>query len=638
MLGRLAYYLRLAVLDFTRLWHTTQHHVVIIAGIVLPILLLLGLKRGHVAELRKELLESPTGRQITVFSGEHGDLITTQRVAELTGSISGIELVIPDLQKLVAVRAAGPGKGEGEGLDVTLFSTVAGDPILRQVGCEIPEDDDRAIVVSDLVATRLGVGVGDTVDVIARRTTSRGEETAKASMKITSIITQESDKSNIGYASFAFLDKCDQWTRGFWVQSLGWPASGDPIPPRYSVYLLFTEAAGALTDDDIRALKDRGFAAQVTNDVTEITLAGAIPLEKAKQLTVWRVVPDGSTATSPVWVTNPPGEFEAVTQADDAVVAWNPPRVTGEPPWPLAGISMKKRSWLRTLLSSRRLAFEPTDATAVFVASSPTAMSELRIPTRDNVVINLSPKPVESADEAATDGDQSEETASGVSPLLVTPAHFLARLGSYERGEAEYDSTSKVFVEKPAPSAYGKARVFTRNIDEVPAVVDALTQRDFSVMSESGRIAEIHEQDGSLQLLVWVVATGVFLFGIITVFSVLLDSTDRKRGVLGILRVMGVSRRGIFLLVLARAAALGILAGLLAVVAGFGIERALAWTPPPGMAFAEWKPTVSIQIGPLDVAIVIAGAILCAAIGAILPALRASRIDPFDAIVEGRFT
>jgi ABC-type antimicrobial peptide transport system permease subunit len=101
---------------------------------------------------------------------------------------------------------------------------------------------------------------------------------------------------------------------------------------------------------------------------------------------------------------------------------------------------------------------------------------------------------------------------------------------------------------------------------------------------------------------------------------------------------MGVSRRGIFLLVLARAAALGILAGLLAVVAGFGIEQALAWTPPPGTVFADWKPTVSIQVGPLDVAIVIAGAILCAAIGAILPAFRASRIDPFDAIVEGRFT
>ncbi|NDC38143.1 MAG: hypothetical protein EBZ48_08835, partial [Proteobacteria bacterium] len=99
MFWRLSYYLKLAALDFTRLWHTTQHHVVIIAGIVLPILLLLGLKRGHVADLRKELLESPTGRQVIIWSGQHADLITDDVVSQLTQEVEGIDLIIPELQK-----------------------------------------------------------------------------------------------------------------------------------------------------------------------------------------------------------------------------------------------------------------------------------------------------------------------------------------------------------------------------------------------------------------------------------------------------------------------------------------------------------------------------------------------------------
>lgn len=637
MINRLGYYLKLAVLDFTRLWHTTQHHVVIIAGIVLPILLLLGLKRGHVAELRQELLESPTGRQVTIWSGQHADLITKELVTELTQSIAGIDLVIPELQKLVSVRSVGDASAAREPIDVTLFSSRAGDPILRQAGCEIPDDDDACIVVSDIVASRLEASVGDDLEVIVRRTTTTGEETATAKLRLTAILQQDSDKSPIGYATFGFLDNCDQWTRGLWIESLGWPASGDPIPAKYRSYLLFTEGP-TLTDEDVRTLKDRGFTAEITSDMVEKTLGGAIPEEQAAKLVVWRIIPDGATEHTPIWVTNPPGEFEAVTHADDVVVAWNSPRKVGDTQRSLVGLSLKKRSWLRTFLRTRQLAFEPTESAAVFLASPAIEIPRLEFPARNGTVIALTAK-------AKTEPDQPiplpESLGAGIretSQLFVTPAHFLARLASFERGEADYDAATRVFVEKPTPSAYGKARVFTHNIDQVPVVVDALVQRDFSVKSESGRISEIHEQDASLQLLVWVVATGVFLFGVVTVFSVLLDSTDRKRGVMGILRVMGVSRRGIFLLVLARAAALGILAGLLAAVAGYGIQNILAWTPPAGSFVSHWKPRVSIEIGPLDIAVVIAGAILCAAIGAILPAFRASRIDPFDAIVEGRFT
>ena len=61
--------------------------------------------------------------------------------------------------------------------------------------------------------------------------------------------------------------------------------------------------------------------------------------------------------------------------------------------------------------------------------------------------------------------------------------------------------------------------------------------------SAKSRIDEIHEQTASLTLLVNIVAVCVLVFGVVTVISVLLDSTNRKRSTLGIMRVMGVSRR-----------------------------------------------------------------------------------------------
>jgi len=46
---RIIYYAKLTALDIFRLWPSVQHHVIIVAGICLPILLLLGLQNGEVA-------------------------------------------------------------------------------------------------------------------------------------------------------------------------------------------------------------------------------------------------------------------------------------------------------------------------------------------------------------------------------------------------------------------------------------------------------------------------------------------------------------------------------------------------------------------------------------------------------------
>ena len=83
----LKYYTFLAVTDLFRLWRTTQNHVIIVAGICLPLFLLLGIKAGFIDEMSKELLESPTGRQVTCWSGEEERFLTKKHVERVQGRL-----------------------------------------------------------------------------------------------------------------------------------------------------------------------------------------------------------------------------------------------------------------------------------------------------------------------------------------------------------------------------------------------------------------------------------------------------------------------------------------------------------------------------------------------------------------------
>lgn len=231
-------------------------------------------------------------------------------------------------------------------------------------------------------------------------------------------------------------------------------------------------------------------------------------------------------------------------------------------------------------------------------------------------------------------GDDPQAIPEGI---MIVPADLLSWLHQEQSGLVVFDEDVQLFVAKPQPAIYDRARLYANTIDDVPTVVAALSEQNFAVMSETGRITEIQEQDASLELLVWVVGVGVFFFGVITVFSVLKDATDRKRGTIGILRVMGVSRTGVFMTVLLRSAVIGLAAALFSVVLGIGLSQFLGWVPAGSPTWLQGKPVVQVLIDSFDLLLVSMGAIACCCLGAIPSAWRASRLDPFDAIIEGRF-
>ena len=640
MFARFRYYTSLAIRDLLRMWSSTQHHVVIVAGICLPILLLLGLKRGHVEELRRELITSPTGRQILFWTSQDGDLLDARGLDALQQTLPQAELMIPDQQRVVIVRAA----EDTPPLTITLYSSRKGDPILRQCHSDVLEKGEKAIVVPSNVAEALGVSVGATLEIVVRREVNGQDDTAAVNVLVKAVYPAGGDRADIGYADSDVLSYFEQFVRGYAVPELDWKAAPIAAPDTYASYLYLFEKGQSLSRDDQEYLATRGLKVEDIDITQPWELGNFIKPEAMAKLCGLRIFSEASRADPTRRLTLAPSELtEILSIPDDVAVPWNFPldvSINGEKAL-CVGLSLPRRCWLRKELLADGIAF-PFDAdslgirwpfrTALAADVASMQMADGRSLEVPQTALGLEP-PVNPPQ--AIDGSDPE--LRSMADCAVVPVDFLARLTSLKRGTAIFDPQTQLIAPVPVEVVFDKVRLFARTIDDVPALTERLFAAKFAVQSEDARIQEIQEQDASLRLLVLVVGLGVFLFGVLTVISVLVDSTDRKRGTLGILRVMGVSKLGVFWIVVLRAAAIGFFAGCLSVVFGKLLAVFLGWTVPADYFLAAWKPTVRISLLPHDILLVFIGALICACVGAVYPALRASRIDPFDAIVEGRF-
>jgi len=657
------YYTRLAASDLVRLWSTTQHHVIIVTGICLPILLLMGLKQGHVAKLREDLLTSPTGRQVVFWSAQGGALLDEAAVEKLHQELPNVDVIIPETQRIVQLSRVPENEPLGEETGkashvrlrseaITLYSTRPGDPILGQAGGDVLEPGERAIVLSQPVADSLNLTGGEPLRLTVERRRGGAYESASVDVGGKAVVDFGTGSSAIGYADLQILDWLEQYVRGYRVDELDWPALKAAVPDKYAGYLVFCERTSDLTEDDRGLLEERGLLLRPLEDEQMRTLYGLLGEQSLHKMNAYFLASVKSEDDPRRRLGLAPSDITEPLEADCVVIPWNNP-VTFDKDgqkYTLIGLSMPKRIWLRQYLddpdkpfdyeadafSARWLSETPpiADESLTFVLGEGDefAVAIVGPPSTENVETSTA----ETSGSTAGEDNSAEKDDAPVHRLLV-PANLPAYLDAYANGLAVYDAQVGLFTPTPIGSVYGKARLYAATIDDVPAIVDELSERDFALMSENERITEIHDQDRSLQLLVYVVGIGVFLFGVVTVFSVLLDSTDRKRNTIGILRVMGVSKGGVFYLVILRAAAIGVLAGLLSVAVGYLLALVLEWPAPEGWVLAAWKPTVSVILAPLDICLVFFGALVCSGVGALLPAWKAARMDPFDAVVEGRF-
>jgi len=798
--SRLKTYVFVALRDVFRLWTATQLQVIIISGICLPILILLGLTNGHVAELRKDLVSTPQGRRLVIATplGVKAELLNANEIAALQEEIQNLETIIPDRSRILQIRK----EGSTEPLtDVTFSSTLPNDPQLVSDGADVLTSEAPGIVLTELAAEKVGLSVGDLVQISIHRGEGSQHESHTLTLPLKATYP---GSTTTGFVHLDSLDQLERYLSGLDVPEWNIPASKSQAAiDQYETLLYICYKSDDLTEKDIDFFKERYLTVEKIEDPEIQTLYGTLNDHAPEQLNFYKIQREHIEGDHFAPINDNPRFLANYTEPrEECFLYWNSPislSIDGTPreivgitlpmereaPWlykafvkqgaehfqnieeifqnPLQAIDLQSAPRQKPIelqvnenvtirLTDPRLAREnpggnETHSTPdrnpdapwidpfdkVISEDAETSLNNKEInPSTDDRSTSSKPKPADDSaveqplpteeSEPASETDRfadalngnsltdsfgptlaglsgnlqvpetdqpksapkaealqqqstianggtkaenaetsAEEKALGTENIesdpraeddpathdslstspqtqnrVVVPHNLLGYLYQYLNQRVGFDEQSQQFTQLPTNLGYTAARLYVRDINDVPAAFERLKPPRYSCECELSLITNIHRQDNSLRILVLVVAFGVFLFGIITVFSVMVDSTDRKKGTIGILRVMGTSQLGVFLIVLLRSVVIGLLAAVVCVFFGWGLANLLA----ADLSTAEWmswKPIISVIVGPTEIAYVALGAILCSAFGSFIPALRASRLDPFEAISQGQF-
>jgi len=126
------------------------------------------------------------------------------------------------------------------------------------------------------------------------------------------------------------------------------------------------------------------------------------------------------------------------------------------------------------------------------------------------------------------------------------------------------------------------------------------------------------------RIFAWGVAGVVILVGALLVFVTMMGSVSERTREIGIFRAIGYRRSHVLRLVLVEAGIVSALAGLLGYLVGVGVT--LAALPLLGDGKASW------HFDPQLAAAALAAAVIVGLLAALQPALRASRLEPSEAL------
>ena len=518
-------------------------------------------------------------------------------------------------------------------------------------------------MLSKSTAESIGAANGDSVEVVLRRKHAGKIELGVVPFSVSGVFEASSAGGSVGYVSLAVIEDIERFVRGNAVKRWSLPAfAGMSAADRYAGYLIFCKKNDDLRQEDFKTLTDRALDVSPPSAADMELLGRLFRNGFSERIRIHRVMARQGGAAGPRRLAIAPSDIVALTTAeDDIAIPWNEPieREINGRPFLLVGLSFPERRWLRGEFRQPTIAF-PTDAGSTLnelsvkfpQASEASVDTQLRLAvgpgqTAPLVAVAMPADSENTEEQSVTEsGTPPDNNAGSASPVAVVPSPLLAHLDAVDRGEALYDSETASFPPVPVPPNYDKLRIYATSIDHVPEIVDCLRSQGFGVTSEFTRIKEIHDQDASLALLVQIVTWGVLLFGILTVSIVLIDSTDRKSKTIGIMRIMGVSSPAVSYMVMLRAAIIGICAAGVAGMFGWVFCGFLSWRPmldSSGRTPPEWLGTIlllkPVALATLDLwqdRAFLFATVACSVFGSLLPAIKASRLDPFDAVIQSR--
>lgn len=260
--------LQLVWQDYRHEWVMSTCSVLALGAVLLPFLVLFGLKYGVITNLLTPLIEDPRYRQILpVGSGRFGPAWFEAMAAR-----DDVEFIVPRTRAIAAtMRVRIPDSPVGRIIDVEMIPSAAGDPVL--VGLPEPEGLDKIVLSMD-AADKLGASVGTRAEGIVGRVYRDEQQTQRIPLEVAAVAPASAFPRDGMFVSGGLLIAVEDYRDGRAVPALGW--GGEPAangPRSFPGFRLFARRL-----DDVaglrRGLMDQGI--DVHTRVADIELVQAL--------------------------------------------------------------------------------------------------------------------------------------------------------------------------------------------------------------------------------------------------------------------------------------------------------------------------------------------------------------------------
>ena len=213
--------LGLALRDFFHERIMSACFVLALGAILLPLLVLFGLKFGIIGNLLAPLKEDPRYRQILpAGSGSYGpQWFNAMRERR------DVAFIVPRTRAIAAtMRLRVPERDTGRIIRVELVPSAAGDPVLGDL--DAPSDYGEVVLSLD-AADKLAVSAGDRIEGIVSRTYQGQQETVLLPLAVTGVASAAAFARDGMFVSPALLVAVEDFLDGRAVPELGW--EGGPV-------------------------------------------------------------------------------------------------------------------------------------------------------------------------------------------------------------------------------------------------------------------------------------------------------------------------------------------------------------------------------------------------------------------------
>lgn len=258
----------LAVRDFFHERVMSGCFVLAIAAVLLPLLVLFGLKFGIIGNLLAPLTEDPRYRQIVPVGSGHYE----PKWFEDMSARADVAFIVPRTRAIAAtMRLRDPGAASGRIISVELIPSAAKDPVLDSL--EAPAGFERVVLSLD-AADKLGVEAGSRIEGIVSRTLSGEQQTEVLPLQVTGIAAAVAFARDGMFVSQDLLVAIEDFRDGRAVPSLGWDGAAERDSRRpFAGFRLY-----ARTLEDVAGLRS-GLMAQgidVRTRIADIELVEAM--------------------------------------------------------------------------------------------------------------------------------------------------------------------------------------------------------------------------------------------------------------------------------------------------------------------------------------------------------------------------